>query len=301
MMRVTQEGITQNTIQRLMQRLSRVEDAQARLSSGKSITKASDDPSAMNQLLVLRAQQRAREQEARNAADGLTWLNMSDSALQAVVSRIHRARELVVRAPQLDGPAREAARSEIAAIQDELRGILNTRVDGRPVFGGMSEGDPIQGAPGTWALNAATGADADITRRVAEQETVTVNVTAEAVVGAVDPLDPEANLFTLLDDVMARITAGDAAGISAALDPIDAALRRVGAQQAKVGANANRIESAMTRNSDDLLAIRGQLAQAEDVDLVEAVMELQTQEVAYQATLAALSRVLQPSLVDFIR
>lgn len=300
MMRVTQEGITHNTMQRLMQRLGQVEEAQARLSSGKSIRKASDDPAAMNQLLVLRAQQRSREQEARNAADGLTWLNITDSALQAVVDRIHRARELTVRAPQLNGPARDAARSEIAAIQDELRGILNTRIDGRPVFGGMADGDPVQGGPGAWALNAASGANADITRRVAEQETVTVNVAAEDVAGAVTG-SPASNLFTLLDDVMAKISAGDSVGISASLDDIDAALERVGAQQAKVGANANRIESAMTRNSDDLLAIRGQLAQAEDVDLVEAVMELQTQEVAYQATLAALSRVLQPSLVDFIR
>ena len=38
----------------------------------------------------------------------------------------------------------------------------------------------------------------------------------------------------------------------------------------------------------------------EDVDLAEGIMTLQTQEVAYKATLGALSRAIQPSLVDFL-
>ena len=40
---------------------------------------------------------------------------------------------------------------------------------------------------------------------------------------------------------------------------------------------------------------------AENADLPRTMMELQMQEVAYKASLAATARVLQPSLVDFLR
>ena len=39
----------------------------------------------------------------------------------------------------------------------------------------------------------------------------------------------------------------------------------------------------------------------EDIDLAETILELQMQEVAYQGSLGAASRVLQPTLMDFLR
>jgi flagellar hook-associated protein 3 FlgL len=57
----------------------------------------------------------------------------------------------------------------------------------------------------------------------------------------------------------------------------------------------------MVRNNDEQITLKGELSKVEDIDMAAAIMELQTQEVAYQATLGALSRVLQPSLVDFLR
>ena len=68
-----------------------------------------------------------------------------------------------------------------------------------------------------------------------------------------------------------------------------------------VGATGNRIESTLAANQDQQIALRGQLSEIEDVDLASATMELQLQEVAYQATLAAMGRALQPSLADFLR
>ena len=39
----------------------------------------------------------------------------------------------------------------------------------------------------------------------------------------------------------------------------------------------------------------------ENVDLAEATIQLKMQEVGYQAALGATSRVIQPSLLDFLR
>jgi len=39
----------------------------------------------------------------------------------------------------------------------------------------------------------------------------------------------------------------------------------------------------------------------EDIDLPKAIMEMQLQQTAYQAALAASAKVIQPSLIDFLR
>ena len=43
------------------------------------------------------------------------------------------------------------------------------------------------------------------------------------------------------------------------------------------------------------------LSEVENVDIAKAIVDLQLQEVAYQAALGATARVIQPSLLDFLR
>ena len=60
------------------------------------------------------------------------------------------------------------------------------------------------------------------------------------------------------------------------------------------------IDAALALNLNNAETIKSQLSSVQDVDLAEATMNLQTQQVAYQAALGALSKVLGPSLLDFI-
>lgn len=297
MVRVTQEGMVQNALLRVQERLGAMDRAGRRLSSGKSLELASQDVSGMNRALSLRSRIRAREQEARNGADGLTWLNIADSKLQTANERLRRVRELTVRAGSaIDATAREAIAREIETIRDDLVAVANTNVDGRPLFGGTSNAAAVVTGP-PWAYTGDTQA---IQRRIGDAELVTINANGEELFGF-DPLDPSANLFAKLDTLVTDIRAGNSTAVSATLSDLDAAMQRTNKGLATIGAATNRIDTAMVRNQDEQMALKGELAKVEDVDLAEAIMNLQTQEVAYQATLGALSRVLQPSLMDFLR
>jgi flagellar hook-associated protein 3 FlgL len=57
----------------------------------------------------------------------------------------------------------------------------------------------------------------------------------------------------------------------------------------------------MARNADDTITLTQQLSSLEDVDIAEAVMDLQLQQTAYEAALAAFAQSSQSSLVDFLR
>jgi flagellar hook-associated protein 3 FlgL len=50
-----------------------------------------------------------------------------------------------------------------------------------------------------------------------------------------------------------------------------------------------------------VLHLKSSLSDVEDVDLAAATIDLQTQQVAYQAALAATGKTIQPSLLDFLR
>ena len=76
---------------------------------------------------------------------------------------------------------------------------------------------------------------------------------------------------------------------------------RVTAGLTEIGARTVRSEAAVQSAGDSTLRLKGSLSEIENTDLPKATMELQLQEVAYQASLAATARVLQPSLVDFLR
>ena len=298
-MRITSEMMVANSVKRLSARLEQYERSQSALASGKRLRAPSDDPAGANRALGLRAQQRAREQESRNATDAKAWLDSADSQLQGALERLHRVRELALRASStVSVEERSAIAAEMVQVRDELVGLANARVGNRPLFAGNAAGEAVRLDDGAWTF---AGDDGAVTRRVGERDVVRVNVSASAVFGFSDRSSGSPDVFTMVDRLTDRVLAGDTGAVSSGLADLDVARTRLNRGLAEVGAAANRVESALRRSAEDLLSVRSQLAEVEDVDVPAAIMELQTQETAYQATLQALSKALPPSLVSFLR
>ena len=300
-MRVTSEMMVTSSLRRLNGRLQRYEEIQAQLATGKRSAAPSDDPGAAARALSLRASQRTREQEARNAADARSWLDIADSQLQAGVTRLQRARDLAVRAAtEIDATEAGALARELRAIQDELVSIANFQHRGRPIFAGSQATPPIASTgepPGrVWTTSNDDGA---VLRRVGEDDVVQVNVTADAVLGF-RPGDG-GDVLSDLDDLITALETGDTAAVSAGLERLDAARTRFNDALATIGTATNRVDSAERRSADALHAVRVELSEVEDADLAETVVALQVQQTAYQATLQAMARALPPSLASFLR
>ncbi|MDJ0496348.1 MAG: flagellar hook-associated protein FlgL [Acidimicrobiia bacterium] len=294
-MRVTHLGAHHAALNRLTTRLSEYSATQERLSTGRQMTRPSDDPIGMNRALQLRATLSAREQEGRNAADGQMWLDLADTKLQDVVTQIQRARELAVRGATYVGPEeREAIALEIGHLRDSIVAQANAQHQGRGLFSGFSSSDAVEKVGGVWTY---TGDSGQINRRVGENEVVTINVTGDVAFGFSSGND----IFTVLDDLEAALYADDTAGIESGIGGLDTSLQTVLGGLGIVGAKTNQLESASLRTANEIQTITEQLATLEDVDIAEAVMELELQQTAYEAALAAFSRSAQTSLVDFLR
>lgn len=294
-MRVTHQTITTYSLQRLQSRLGQLQKSQEQLASGKRIGKPSDDPPAMNKLLALRSDEASAGQAARNASDGLQRTSVADSHLRTLMDRLHRARELTVRAANTSASSeRNAIATEIRTISEEATAIANGTSGGRGLFNGHSDGPAVQQVAGVWTY---TGDGGQVRRRVGEGDVVTVNVTGDDVFGFTTGRD----VFSVLDDLADRVVSADAAGVQTSIAEIDTSMTNILEGLAKLGAATNRIEAGQIRTDDTLLAVQSEISKVESVDIAEAITDLQLHQVAFEATLGALSRSLQPSLIQFLR
>ena len=294
-MRVTHLGTYQASLERITGRLEAFSSSQGQVASGRRMQRPSDDPTGMGRALELRAALRTRDQELRNASDGEMWVNLADTRLQSVIEHLQRARELAVRgATFTNHDERSAIAREVASLTEGVAAHANARHQGRALFAGFSQNDAVEKIGGTWTY---TGDAGSVNRRIGEDEVVAVNVTGNDAFGFATGRD----IFTVLDDFQAALSSNDTAGIEAAIADLDGALSTVLDATTTLGAAGARIERATARIGQEIGTLKSALSSVEDVDLTEAMMNLQMQETAYQAALAAFARSNQSSLVDFLR
>lgn len=71
--------------------------------------------------------------------------------------------------------------------------------------------------------------------------------------------------------------------------------------QTQIDAIANRLKSAGERNEADKLSLTSTLSERQDVDVAEKYMEYQNQMLAYQATMSMGTKIMQTSILDYVR
>src|SRR4051794_38239968 len=225
-------------------RLSRTE---GKLSSGKEITRPSDDPAAASKALTLREGLKGTQQQQRNVDDGTAWADATETALSRMTDVVQQARELVVQgASESTDPA---SRSSIAKVIDQLALSLkeqaNTQFAGRYLFSGTA----TKTAPYPAGSDAYAGNTGAIAREIGPGVSVNVNTTADTILGSGQAAGDDKLLDTLLD-IRDHLSSGDTASLQGTdLKRLDAGLDAVMSARAANGALTDRLEAAATRLS----------------------------------------------------
>jgi flagellar hook-associated protein 3 FlgL len=292
-MRVTHNSIARNSLQGLQGNLDRLGKLQEQLSSGKAITRPSDSPTGTVSALRFRSEMRQVEQHARNADDGLGWLGTIDQTLTSSSATLRRVRELTLTGMNTGATsteAQEALAIEISGLRDTLLGVANTTYLGRPVFGGTTNASTAYAADGSY-----TGDTNPVVRTVGANTTIRVDANGPEVFGTGSD-----SVFQVLTDIATHLRS-DPSQLGTDLTKLDAAMKNIQGKVSDVGARYSRVEQARTIADDRKLTLTKDLSDVESIDLPKTVMDLQMQEVAYEAALGATARAVQPSLLDFLR
>jgi flagellar hook-associated protein 3 FlgL len=240
--------------------------------------------------MTFRSQQAADEQYLRNIDQVSARLGVTDNTLTQLSDRLRGVRDLLVQAGNagLGADSRNALAAQAAALKSEIVDLYNTTYLDRPVFGGT--------VPGQQAVDPTTGAyignDQSVQTRISRDATVRIDVKGSDVAADTTP--------ALLDRIVADL--GTTATIpSADFTDLDATLSKVMQALGDVGARASRVDSTKANVDSHRLDLVARISENEDVDLPQAIMNLQSQQVAYQSALGASAKILQTSLVDFLK
>ena len=293
-MRVTQQSISRTSLANVQASLARSAKLQEQMTSGKVLNRPSDSPTGTVTSLSLRSQISAQEQYAANAQDGKAWLGTLDTALQSVNDTLQRVRDLTVQASNTgssDGKARQAIAAEITTLRDHLMGLANTTYLDRPVFGGTTAG----GQAYETSTYDYVGDSGTVSRRIDDRTRVSVGADGAAVFGS-----GSSSVFALLDQLAADVTASPSA-LASGLTALDGRMGTVLNALTDVGVRTNQVEQAQTAATDKALDLRSTLSGVEDIDLPSVIIDMQLQQSTYQAALSATAKVIQPTLMDFLR
>jgi flagellar hook-associated protein 3 FlgL len=273
------------------------------MSSGKQITRASDDPYGASRALSLRGDIAGTQQYQRNVSEAVAWQSVSDAALGKITAAIHRARELTIQgASDSAGPAaRAAAAAEIDQLIESVKQEANASYGGRFVFSGTATNVrpyTINGVD-TYAGNASA-----VAREIGPGVSVQVNVIGSTVLGQGQGAN-DGKLLDVLRDISQHLKSGLVADANTLrttdLKGLDTNLDAISQARATVGATTNRLESADSRLQEVEESLTKLLTDVEDADMAKTYVDFSTQQSVYQSALQAGANIVQQSLLDFLR
>lgn len=290
-------------LQQAMQNIARPQEA---ITTGKRINRPSDDPIDAAKVVGLKETTSKQTQYQRNIASALEWMNCTSSVLDNVLDLLDQTNELI---STLGDPAtsaeRENAAEEVNLLLIEMLSAANRKLHDKYLFGGNQtltqpftasyNGDEITGV-----TQNPEGIDGTRTVRLSDNDTITVNVPGDAVFQPSGEGSDD-DIFQILSDLRTSLLNNDSEGMKVIQERVDSAFKRVASENASLGGSIGRLENLNLRLDEDGVLTEERRSLLEDADIAEAMMQYNQAELVYQAALAAAARVIQYSLVNFLK
>ena len=268
---------------RRQQKLSTsITDLQAAISSGKKLTKSSQDPQAWVQISEIGRAQAQQGAWETNIAYGVARAQKADTNLRDMSTLMTRAQELMVSARNatLNDASRTAIATELEGIRTNYNDLMNEKdYMGVPVFDVGS------------ATKIPVGKNYSV-EAVPTQESLSQNIDVNGT-----PMTMDA----ILQNAVAAVTSGNVANMTTAATAVTAAADHVTLAQTMQGVRADRLDKASERLKSVDLDLAERRSTLEDTDLSEAIMSQQQKSVSLQAAQVTYAKINQQTLFDLIR
>lgn len=289
--------------------LSRIQDRSERIqraiSSGYKVSRPSDAPERVVDILQLRSDIDRATMIGMNLDRVKAEVDTSEAAMRVGVQLMERARVIAVQTATGNAENRQGIATEVKELHSQLVALTRTVSEGRYVFSGdadqslLYEADWSSPDAGINRLTTATN-----TRKIEDVNGGQFAV-ARSAHELFDVRNPDSspateNAFNAVYELGRALEADDEAGVQAALPKIEAALEHLNRNLTFYGQVQNRVANAVTLTKSAIIARKTELSTARDTDVAEALVELNLNAVHRDTALAAHSRIPKSSLFDFL-
>ncbi|WP_404404904.1 flagellar hook-associated protein FlgL [Jeotgalibacillus malaysiensis] len=292
-MRVTQSMLSSNMLRNLTQSYEKMGKQQEQIATQKKISRPSDDPVVAMKGVLYRRNLNEVEQYKRNFSEAYNWVENADSSLDKANQAMQRLRELLVQTSNdtYDAEQRKATRAEIEQLKEHIEEIGNTKFGDKYLFNGTdTTNKPLDVANGVYPANSES-VEIELSKGVL----IKVNIDGTSVFSQ--------EMFDDIDDIIATLEDENSTGddINNFITNMDTHMTNLSNERSSLGARYNRIELMDSRVSEQEVIATRVMSDNEDIDFEKVITDMKVQESVHRAALSVGSRIIQPSLMDFLR
>ncbi|MCG8372572.1 MAG: flagellar hook-associated protein FlgL [Balneolales bacterium] len=297
-MRVTNRLLLDNFMRDITLNRNEYADISSRLSSGKEVRYASDDPVNFQRSRFLEENLRKVNQFQSNIDSGLRQARFAQEALDAAIDDLIKVKSVLVQgaSDNYDEGDRENMADQVAGLRDSLVSLFNTKSGDRYLFAGTNsavppfEEDPLN--PGA-ILNNSNSSDP----KVAVDDGVLVNVSIN---GQELVATDSGDLFTILGDIEQALRDNDSTILNSLMDAADDMVDQVTDSASKIGSNINRMEFQFEQYEFTKITLESDISSLTDADYAEAAADLSSNQIAYDSAIAVYQSMFSNTLLNYL-
>ncbi len=304
-MRISENMMTNSILKSINSSKSRMNNIQKQLSSGKKIFESSDDPFAFAKSARFKSIMEKNDQYLRSVNMSLGFVESTQMHLEDINNIIQDAKEKATQAADesLNEENRLAIAKEISGLLIQLKSIANGNFDGDYLFNGNN----VNEMPYELEINPEDSEDIfginfmpnsseveEITKKFGEHLDIQINISG----GDIDKIN---DVFNSLLSLKTGLESNDTVLISQNIDTLNDNSTEILKLSTKIGDIYNRITLTEQQLTLTNMNLASYISSLEDVDMAEAVLKYNSEEMAYKAALQSTGNIMTTSLLDYIR
>ena len=324
-MRITNASMVRSHLYDTQNNLTNMSKINQQISTGKVINTVSDDPHKAIKIMNINNEIKYTEKYNYNIDESVGWMNTTDGALDNVGNLLGEIKETILKVGNGTYSQNEmkSLNADINEKIKQLADTLNSTYGGKYLFGGSSVDDApitvIENPDGTVKLEFSKDKNGqtipntdDLKADISSGINIDYNISVGEILNikdgngnTVNLLDEINNLSTLMND----IANGDEQTAAKAKETllndtkgkIDTLFDHVVNERTSLGVRVSTAEKIKELNDEDILNIQDVLSKTQDTDVVEKFIELKSAEMIYQASIQVGAKLIQPTILDYIR
>ena len=324
-MRITNASMVRSHLYDTQNNLTNMSKINQQISTGKVINTVSDDPHKAIKIMNINNEIKYTEKYNYNIDETVGWMNTTDGALDNVGNLLGEIKETILKVGNGTYSQNEmkSLNEDMNEKIKQLADTLNSTHGGKYLFGGSSVDDApitvIENPDGTVKLEFSKDKNGqtipntdDLKADISSGINIDYNISVGEILNikdgngnTVNLLDEINNLSTLMND----IANGDEQTAAKAKETllndtkgkIDTLFDHVVNERTSLGVRVSTAEKIKELNDEDILNIQDVLSKTQDNDVVEKFIELKSAEMIYQASIQVGAKLIQPTILDYIR
>jgi flagellar hook-associated protein 3 FlgL len=273
------------------------QEALLQLANGRRVNQPSDDPAASAILVQNHDQTVFTTRYLQSLGSIQSQFQTADSALSSVILSLQRAITLGVQGANgtLSDADRAAIASELQGIQDQLVSLANTSFRGTPLFAGTQTSSPPFVKDNTSPSGVRyDGNNVVNSIQIGDGYQVAANKPGSQLFAA-----PGHDVFQAITGLITAVQSNG--GFDAALSSLRDSFDYISSQRVFYGNTLNQAQAQTTNLGNTKVQLSQQENTLASADIEAAASRLVNSQAATNATLAAIGKISQLSLFDFLK